>query len=42
VYQPQNYYGSAAFGGTTNGLEQSSEQFGLPFRSYWMTVKFGI
>jgi outer membrane receptor protein involved in Fe transport len=42
VYQPQNYYGSAAFGGTTNGLEQSSEQFGLPFRSYWMSVKFGI
>ncbi len=42
VYMPQNFYGLAAQGGATSGLEQSSEQYGLPFRSYWFTVKFGI
>lgn len=42
VYQPQNYFGLAAQGGPTNALEQSSEQYGLPFRSYWFTVRFGI
>ena len=42
VYQPQNYYGSAAQGGPTSGIEQSSEQYGLPFRSYYLTVKIGI
>jgi outer membrane receptor protein involved in Fe transport len=42
VYQPQNYYGLAAQGGPTSAIEQSSEQYGLPFRSYWFTVKFGI
>lgn len=42
VYQPQNYFGLAAQGGATSALQQSSEQFGLPFRSYWFTVKFGI
>ncbi|HLY03523.1 MAG TPA: TonB-dependent receptor [Candidatus Cybelea sp.] len=42
VYQPQNYYGLAAQGGATSGIEQSSEQYGLPFRSYYLTVKVGI
>jgi outer membrane receptor protein involved in Fe transport len=42
VFVPQNYFGSAAQAGPTNGLQQSSEQYGLPFRNYWMTVKFGI
>jgi hypothetical protein len=42
VFVPQNYFGSSAQGGPTNGLEQGSEQFGLPFRSYWLTVKFGV
>jgi outer membrane receptor protein involved in Fe transport len=42
VYVPQNYFGLAQNGGPTNALEQSSEQFGLPFRQYWFTVKFGI
>jgi hypothetical protein len=42
VYQPQNYYGSAAQGGATSAIQQSSEQFGLPFRSYWLTVKVGM
>jgi outer membrane receptor protein involved in Fe transport len=42
VYQPQNYFGLAAQGGATSALQQSSEEYGLPFRSYWFTVKFGI
>jgi outer membrane receptor protein involved in Fe transport len=42
VYQPQNYYGLAAQGGATSGIQQSSEQYGLPFRSYYLTVKVGI
>ncbi|MBV9718219.1 MAG: TonB-dependent receptor [Candidatus Eremiobacteraeota bacterium] len=42
VYMPQNFYGSAALGGASSGLQQSSEEYGLPFRSYWFTVKIGI
>jgi outer membrane receptor protein involved in Fe transport len=42
VYQPQNYYGLAAQGGPTSALAQGSEQFGLPFRTYWLTMKVGI
>lgn len=42
VYQPQNYFGLAAQGGAISGIQQSSEEYGLPFRSYWFTVKFGI
>ncbi len=42
VYVPQNYYGSAAQGGPTSAIQQSSEQYGLPFRSYYLTVKIGI
>lgn len=42
VYHPQNFYGLAAQGGATSGLTQSSEEYGLPFRQYWLTVKFGI
>ena len=42
VYQPQNYFGSAAQGGPTSAIQQSSEQYGLPFRQYWFTVKVGI
>lgn len=42
VYQPQNYYGLAAQGGATSAIQQSSEQYGLPFRSYYLTVKVGI
>ncbi|MBV8343533.1 MAG: TonB-dependent receptor [Candidatus Eremiobacteraeota bacterium] len=42
LYQPQNYYGLAAQGGATSGIQQSSEQYGLPFRTYWFTVKVGI
>lgn len=42
AYQPQNYYGLAAQGGATSAIEQSSEQFGLPFRAYYLTVKIGI
>lgn len=42
VYVPQNYYGLAAQGGATSGIQQSSEQYGLPFRAYYLTVKIGI
>ncbi|MGB8965789.1 MAG: TonB-dependent receptor [Candidatus Cybelea sp.] len=42
VYIPQNFFGSAALGGATSGLEQGNEAFGIPFRSYWLTVKVGI
>ncbi len=42
IYQPQNFYGSAAMGGATSGIQQSSEEYGLPFRQYWFTVKVGI
>ncbi|HEY2474271.1 MAG TPA: hypothetical protein VGI19_05660 [Candidatus Cybelea sp.] len=42
VYIPQNFYGLAENGGAASGLEQGNEMYGLPFRSYWMTVKFGI
>jgi outer membrane receptor protein involved in Fe transport len=41
VYIPQNFFGLAQNGGASSGLEQSNEAFGLPFRSYWFTVKFG-
>jgi hypothetical protein len=42
VYQPQNYYGLAAQGGANSALAQGQEEFGLLFRTYWLTVKFGI
>jgi outer membrane receptor protein involved in Fe transport len=42
VYAPQNYYGLAAQGGPTSAIQQGTEQFGLPFRSFWMSVKIGI
>jgi outer membrane receptor protein involved in Fe transport len=38
VYQPQNYYGL----GPASGLTQGREEYGLPFRQYWLTVKVGI
>jgi outer membrane receptor protein involved in Fe transport len=42
VFQPQNFYGSAAQGGPTSAIAQGSEQYGLPFRQFWLTVKVGI
>jgi hypothetical protein len=42
VFQPQNFYGSAGQGGATNAIQQGTEEFGLPFRSTWLTVKVGI
>jgi hypothetical protein len=42
VYVPQNYYGLAAQGGPTSAIQQSTEQYGLPFRSYYLSVKIGI
>lgn len=42
VYIPQNFFGLAQNGGATSGLAQSNEAYGLPFRSYWFTVKFGL
>ncbi len=42
VYIPQNFYGLAAQGGATSGLEQSNEAYGLPFRTYWLTLRTGI
>jgi outer membrane receptor protein involved in Fe transport len=42
VYVPQNYYGLAAQGGPTSALQQGTEEYGLPFRTYWLTMKVGI
>jgi len=42
VYVPQNYYGLGAQGGATSAIQQGTEEYGLPFRSYWLTVKIGI
>ncbi len=42
VYIPQNYYGLAAQGGPTSALQQGTEEYGLPFRTYWLTMKVGI
>jgi outer membrane receptor protein involved in Fe transport len=42
VYQPQNFYGLAAQGGAINGIQQGNEQYGLPFRQFWMTVRYGF
>jgi len=42
VYQPQNFFGLAQNGGPNSAIEQSSEEYGLPFRQYWFTVRFGI
>ncbi len=42
VFQPQNYYGSAALGGPTSAIQEGSEQYGLPFRQFWITAKVGI
>jgi hypothetical protein len=38
VFQPQNFYGSAAMGGPTTAIQQGSEEYGLPFRQLWLTV----
>jgi outer membrane receptor protein involved in Fe transport len=42
VFQPLNYYGGAAQGGPTSAIQQGREEYGLPFRQYWLTVKVGI
>ena len=42
VFQPQNYYGSAALGGPTSAIQEGSEEYGLPFRQFWITAKVGI
>jgi len=42
VFQPQNYYGSAALGGSTSAIQEGSEEYGLPFRRFWLTTKIGI
>ena len=38
VYVPQNFFGLAQNGGSSSGLQQSNEAYGLPFRTYWFTV----
>jgi outer membrane receptor protein involved in Fe transport len=42
VYVPQNFFGSAAQGGPTSAIQQGTEEYGLPSRSYWLTVKIGM
>jgi hypothetical protein len=42
VFQPQNYYGSAALGGPTSAIAEGSEEYGLPFRQFWIIAKVGI
>jgi hypothetical protein len=42
VFQPQNFYGSAALGGPTSAIQEGSEQYGLPFRQFWLVTKIGI
>jgi outer membrane receptor protein involved in Fe transport len=42
VYEPVNYYGTAAQGGPTSAIEEAQEAFGLLSRQYWFTVKLDI
>ncbi len=42
VYQPQNFYGLQSQGGPGSALAQGSEEYGIPFRTVWLTVKVGI
>lgn len=42
VYAPVNFYGSAALGGPKSAIEEAQEQFGLPFRQYWFTIKLSV
>ena len=42
VYVPQNFTVSPRRAAPTSGMQQSSEEYGLPFRQYWLTVKVGI
>ncbi len=42
VFVPQNYYGGGAFGGPTSAIQPGTEEYGLPFRQYWLTTKVSI
>jgi hypothetical protein len=42
VFVPQNYYGSAALGGPTSAIQEGTEEYGLPFRQFWLTTKVTI
>ena len=42
VYVPQNYYGLQSNGGPASAIEQGTEEYGIPYRQYWLAVKFGI
>jgi outer membrane receptor protein involved in Fe transport len=39
VFVPVNFYGSYAFGGPHNALDEGSEEFGLLPRQFWFTVR---
>jgi hypothetical protein len=41
VFVPQNYYGSGP-GSPANGIQQGTEEYGLPFRQFWVTTKISI
>jgi hypothetical protein len=42
VFVPQNYYARAAVGGPTSAIQEGTEEYGLPFRQFWLTAKVGI
>ena len=42
IFQPQNFYGSAAQGGPTSAIQEGSEEYGLLPRQVWVTVRFGV
>jgi outer membrane receptor protein involved in Fe transport len=39
IFQPLNYYGSAALGGPTSAIQQGQEEYGLLPRRFWFTIK---
>jgi outer membrane receptor protein involved in Fe transport len=41
VFIPQNFYGSGP-GSPANGIQQGTEEYGLPFRQFWVTTKISI
>jgi outer membrane receptor protein involved in Fe transport len=42
IFQPLNFYGSAAQGGPTSALQESQEEYGLLPRRIWFTLHVGV
>ncbi len=41
IFEPQNFYGSAAQGGPTSAIQEGREEYGILPRQIWVTLKIG-